>query len=64
MNATFYLIDKQTIYIHNIDYQISKIYNTKRKNNSFNQSKPEIEMIQKLRLVYPDLKTQWKNFFK
>lgn len=38
-----------------------KQYNTKKKNNSFNSSKPEKEFETKLRKLFPDLKTQYKS---
>ena len=38
-----------------------KQYNTKKKNNSFNSSKPEKELETKLRKIFPDLKTQYES---
>jgi hypothetical protein len=38
-----------------------KQYNTKKKNNTFNSSKPEKELEIKLRKIFPDLKTQYKS---
>lgn len=38
-----------------------KQYNTKKKNNSFNSSKPEKKFETKLRKLFPDLKTQYKS---
>ena len=40
---------------------IDKILNTKKKNKTFNTSKPEKELGTKLKELYPDLKTQYKS---
>lgn len=40
---------------------LEKIYNTKKKNNTFSSSKPEKELEVELRKLFPDLKTQYKS---
>ena len=40
---------------------IDKILNTKKKNKTFNTSKPEKELGAKLKELYSDLKTQYKS---
>ena len=38
-----------------------KIYETKKKNKSFNQSKPEKRLLYELKTLYPDVKYQWRD---
>ena len=38
-----------------------KIYKTKKKNNSFNSSKPEQELLEELKKFYPNIKYQYRD---
>lgn len=40
---------------------VDKLFNTKKKNHTFNTSKIEKELAVKLKEIYPDLKTQYKS---
>lgn len=40
---------------------LEKVLNTKKKNNTFNTSKPEKKLESELRKLFPDLKTQYKS---
>ena len=40
---------------------LEKVLSTKKRNNTFNTSKPEKNLETKLRKLFPDLKTQYKS---
>lgn len=43
------------------EYVQNKVQETRRKNGTFNTSKPEIDIFQILKSVYPDVKAQYKS---